>query len=216
MTQNQLNVLAEKYLNEYVEISKSSSPYEIKGIFHSELLMAITIIGEYHPEQVIESGRARGQSTEIIARYCGRRNIEFHSVEINKESEDVIIAEKRLEELPVKLHYGDSFELIPKLIGDKKTFVLIDGPKGKKMWELSETVLNFPNVLGTLLHDTPQGTWIRDMIKKRGPHITSDNSEYVKRFRHLDKICWRVNPWGPYMRNNKKGKSYGPTLSFIV
>ena len=118
MNQQRLIKAAEDVRSYYMIITEDI-PYEIKGIFFSELLMVMAIINKLQPNYIIESGRARGQSTLVLARmmklfdYC-----EFHSVESNKSNEDADIAEARLKEEAVNLHYGDSFEVIPKLIND--------------------------------------------------------------------------------------------------
>lgn len=120
MRQKDLIEAAENILSDYKRYKKDSHPYEIKGIFHSELLMFCAISEIIKPELIIESGRARGQSTELIARYAVDKGIRFESIESNKINGDSDIAEARLKGLPVVLHYGDSFEIMPFQVGEKK------------------------------------------------------------------------------------------------
>jgi len=225
LKQNELIPLAESILPEFTEILKQSHPYEIKGIFHSEMLMFCSIMTKYMPEQIIESGRARGQSTEIIARWSANHKINFHSIESNKSNIDCDIAEARLKGLPVNLHYGDSFEIIPYLINNKKTLCLIDGPKGSGMWKLFSIMFPIKSVCGIAMHDSYDGSTVRNNLENQfmGKYIISDNETFVNKFKYLDKECWEINPWGPYemgsyikgtVLNLHKSKSYAGTLSF--
>ena len=226
MNQKDLIEAAENILSDYERYKRDSHSYEIKGIFYSELLMFCAIAEIIKPELIIESGRARGQSTELIARYAADKGIEFHSIESNKSNGDSDIAEERLTELPVILHYGDSFEIMPFLVKDKKTLILIDGPKGSGMWKLLEIMYSIPNVAGVFTHDSGKGTSVRKNLDNKypGKYIASDEKEFVKRFSFLDEECWAVNPWGPYehgsyiqgkVLNLEKSESYSGTLAFV-
>lgn len=223
MTQQELNKIAFKYIEDYKKYMKESSPYEIKGIFHSELLMVVTLAKELGVEVLMESGRARGQSTELLARFAKENNIAFHSIESSKDSDDVVVAESRLSGLPVTLHYADSLDLMPRLMNDAKTLVIIDGPKGHRMWDLGMRMLEFESVVGVCMHDAERGSYIRGQAAGL-PIITTDDKEYVEAFKHLDGECWKVHPWGPYesgsyingeVRHLRKAKSYEGTLMFI-
>lgn len=222
MNQKELNLIAKEYLPHYKLLMDYFHPYTIKGIFHSEMLMFITLIGELKPKQVIESGRANGQSTEIITRYYP--NLEFHSIESSRN--DAELAESRLKGLNVDLIYGDSFQMMPSLIQGKKTLILIDGPKGSGMWKLFQLMYSMPDVIGVAMHDSYDGTTQRMNLEKqyKGKYLISDNEDFVEAFKHIDDECWRVNPWGPYeMGSYRQGqvydlhpcKSYSGTLSFV-
>lgn len=226
MRQKDLIEAAENILIDYERYKRDSHPYEIKGIFHSELLMFCAIAEIIKPELIIESGRARGQSTEIIARYAADKEIRFESIESNKINGDSDIAEERLRLLPGILHYGDSFEIMPFLVKDKKSLILIDGPKGSGMWKLFEIMYSIPNVAGVFTHDSGKGTSMRKNLDSKypGKYIVSDDKEFVNRFSFLDEECWEVNPWGPYehgsyiqgkVSNLGKAESYSGTLAFV-
>ena len=225
--QEDLNHLAIKYIPEFIKYSNDSKPYQIKGIFNSELLMIITIAKELNIEQIIESGRARGQSTEIIGRFAIDNNIEFKSIESHNGGDDAEYAEERMKRMPgIKLLYGDSFDLMPKLIEDKKTLILIDGPKGSNMWKLFNIMNRIPGVAGIFLHDTYKNHSNRKNLQREypGKFITTDDPVYVKNYSFLDYDCWKFNPWGPYemgsyisgrVSNLHKCESYSATLSFV-
>lgn len=226
LTQSDLIGLGIQLLPEYREIMKQSHPYELKGIFHSELLMLCSIITYLMPEQVIESGRARGQSTEIIGRWTESRQIKFHSIESNSMREDYDVALKRLEGIDVALHLGDAFEWMPKLIGSKTTICLIDGPKGANMWKLFKQVSKIPNVIGVAMHDAYWESTIRNNLEReyKGKYLISDDPEFVKEFKELDEECWRVHPFRPFesgsyingvITNSMPCKSYAGTLAFV-
>lgn len=215
-------------LPEYASLSSSCTPYERKGIFHSEMLLVLASIEALGIEHVIESGRARGQSTELIARFCGEREIPFDSVELLRSTDDAEVAEERLKGLSssVNLHYGDAFELLPPLIGRRPTLVLIDGPKGPRQEVLCIECLRHESVKGVLLHDTRSDKDIRGRLERFFPEAGyyTDDYEYANRFRDLDRDCWlkyvEDNPGAPvlepYRHLGERMRSYGPTLALIV
>jgi len=206
--QSDFNDAVNRYVRDYERAMVNSSPYEYKGMMHSEILMICTLAIELGVEQIIESGRARGQSTELIARFIDGRSIEFHSIDCN-ENEDSVIAEKRLTGLPVKLHYAESFELFPLLINKKKTLAVIDGPKGARMWKLGGYLLEHPYIKGVCFHDCYKGSPMRKIVDKHNP-LLSDDVDYVKRYKHLDNECWAGAGFKPYEYG-----SYAGTLAFI-
>lgn len=228
MNQKELNLAADGLVDEYQSYMMRSNPYQIKGIFHSELLMFITLAKHFGIKNIIESGRARGQSTEMIGRFAYKNDILFHSIESNNRGEDCEIAEARLKNIgiSVRLHYGDSFKIMPPLIANKKTLILIDGPKGSGMIKLCQDVLNYPDVIGVCLHDSYWEGSTRAWLEKtqRGKYLISDDPEFVSKFKHLDDDCWLVNPFPPYqmgsyikgeVKNLHPSRSYSGTLSFI-
>ncbi|WP_210397611.1 class I SAM-dependent methyltransferase [Motiliproteus sediminis] len=226
MKQSELNNKASSYVDSYEVIKSLSSTFEPKGIFHSELLMAYTLIKELGVEKVIESGRARGQSTEIIARICQQDGLEFHSIEYDDKSPDVAVAEKRL--APYKdvctLHYGDGFELMPKLLDGKDTLIIIDGPKGVWAQKLGLLMLKKENVKAVLFHDTHRDAYdSRPRLERYfGRHLlVSDDYEYVDAFSYLDDVCWQetnkfFDGYAPYKRYNTIMRSYAGTLSCVI
>src|ERR1700719_2353617 len=112
-------------LPEYREIIASIPPEAgFGGIWESEMFLFYATVKPFAPKQILESGRARGKSTMILARCFPESKVV--SVEFDRESENAIAAEKKLKNLEnVELLYGDSNEALPARLqaGDA---VLID------------------------------------------------------------------------------------------
>jgi len=225
-TIDQVIELCKKEQDNFVAVTEAAHKFETKGIFNSELLFFYSLIKKYGIEHIIESGRARGQSTEIIARLTEKDGIVFDSIEFDKNSPDVLIAEERLKSFKqLKLHYGDSFEIMPKLIGSKKTAILIDGPKGVQAQKLGAMMLNHENVLLVFHHDVHRdATDVRGHMEQiyQKNILFTDDEKFVKEFSCVDSQCWIeqakyeiTSDWGPYKRGSKTMKSYSATLSVI-
>src|SRR5438132_9686514 len=119
---------AESLLPEYREIIGTIPPEAgFGGIWESEMFLFYAAVKPFAPKQILESGRARGKSTLILARCFPESRI--ISVEYDRQSENAPAAEAKLEnESNVDLLYGDSRAILPERLqtGDA---VLIDGPK---------------------------------------------------------------------------------------
>ena len=99
---------------------------ENRGILRSEAFFVRCLSGP-SPERIIESGRARGQSTYLLAKSLP--NTKIISIEYDKDSVDSQFALERLSKFEnVQCLFGDSRKLIPELVEDGD-IVLIDGPK---------------------------------------------------------------------------------------
>jgi hypothetical protein len=221
--------VCEEIQDEFQTIVSESSPFEAKGIFNSELLMLCAIIKATNIELLVESGRARGQSTELISRFCANNNIEFHSVEYDQNSPDVQVAEARLSDLKqsVTLHYGNAFDIIPSIIdSNKQCAVLIDGPKKLYAIELAMKLLvNNERLVACMLHDVNKDAYpSRELLDKYFPDaIYSENIEFLEKYSFLDQECWRIQAqiprfsgWAPYRRGRQKMQSYSSTLGYIA
>ena len=208
ITQSKFNEVVKQYVPDYERAMAASIPYQYKGMLHSEILMACALAIELGVEQVIESGRARGQSTELIARFLAGRNSPFHSIDC-ADNEDAVIAEERLQGLEVNIHYAESFEVFPLLINKKRTLAIVDGPKGQRMWRLGAYLLEHPYIKGVCFHDCYKKSAMRKIVDKQNP-LLSDDADYVKRYKHLDDKCWINTGFKPYELG-----SYGGTLAFI-
>ena len=225
MLQNKLHKKAETLLDEFESIIKQSSPFEAKGVIHSEMLFAFSIAKELGVQVILESGRARGQSTELTAIFSKYHDIDFHSIEYDKFSPDVEIAERRLKNLKnfCTLHYGDSFDLLPKIIDDRPTLIIIDGPKGIYGLKLGLEMMKFKSVKGILFHDTHRdANDVRPFLEKyfRENMATSDDYNFVNKYKYLDQDCWLIysneHSYQPYLRKGKLMRSYSNTFSFIL
>src|SRR5437879_10302010 len=86
---------------------------EMIGIWESEMFLFYAAVKPFAPRQILESGRARGKSTLILARCFPEARI--ISVEYERESENAPAAEAKLKNEPnIDLLYGDSREMLPR------------------------------------------------------------------------------------------------------
>src|SRR5438132_5088849 len=104
---------ADALLPEYLEIIGSILPeVGFGGIWESEMFLFYAAVKPFAPKQILESGRARGKSTLILARcFADARII---SIEYDRQSENAAAAEAKLKLCSnVELLYGDSREILP-------------------------------------------------------------------------------------------------------
>tara|TARA_A100001388_G_scaffold200591_1_gene151755 strand:- start:1491 stop:2354 length:864 start_codon:yes stop_codon:yes gene_type:complete len=214
----------------FVKILSESAKFEVKGILNSEMLLFCMLAKYLDCEEIIESGRARGQSTEIIARYSKKiaNNIKFSSIEFDRNSEDVKIAENRLKTFNenLELLYGDSLDLLPNIINqsERRKIILIDGPKGLDALSLAFLCLKNETVKAVCIHDIHKDTNYHRSLAELWPfYYVSDSKKFVDDYSYLDEKCWNeyqkyqeFKNWGPYQRSDKAMKSYGPTLFCLI
>lgn len=135
-------------------IAISNEPYELRGILHSEMALIIHTIRELNVEVVVESGRARGQSTYMLAKYLP--NCKIYSIE-RRNSPDEEFARERLKNFPnVELHIGECADGLKKALdknSNKYVAVLLDGPKGEEAVNLICRSFIQHNVLAGFIHD---------------------------------------------------------------
>src|SRR5438552_205553 len=125
------------------------------GIWESEMFLFYAAVKPFAPKQILESGRARGKSTLILARCFPDARIV--SVEYERQSENVAAAEAKLKsERSVELLYGDSREILPERLqaGDA---ALIDGPKDFRALRLAIDLLRTGKPSTVFVHDFPPG-----------------------------------------------------------
>lgn len=210
---------ADRIIAEY-ETRIRSIPYQEKGMLFSELLLVLAAATSVKPTQLLESGRARGQSTYVLGSCLPQLRIV--SVERDHGSVDVPIAESRLKELTnVYMLYGDARALLPALLlpGD---VVLIDGPKSFRAVRLALTLLQTGKPACVFVHDVYKGLPERRFLEEDVPGVFfSDDREFVGRFSHLDKPCWDtiagsgMDGWQPHRFDGQEQESYGPTIGCI-
>lgn len=161
-------------------------PYERKGVLFSEMLFFVAATAPLRPARIVESGRARGQSTEILARCFP--NTEIVSIEFDPNSPDVPVAAERLKPFAnVRQLFGDAMVLAQDWVrpGD---VVLIDGPKGFRSLRLALTLLRDRRPAAVFLHDVGVSTDERAFLDAHVPHaIYSDAPAFVDRFAVLDR-----------------------------
>lgn len=192
-------------------------PYEKRGILNSELLLACSIMDIYDPEIILESGVARGHSTEVFARFFPEKKI----IAFEKaDDEDAKYGKDRVSRYGnVNYQYGDVFSLVPKFT--KQRFVaVIDGPKGLDAIKLARLFYKNDRCLAIMIHDFHSNAEERADLERAFPNVFySDDPEFVERFRYLDHDCWeKMNKkkFAPYLRHGRPMKSYGSTLAVII
>jgi len=198
----------------------AGTDYESKGVFFSEALFIGACCHDRQPKRFIESGRARGQSTVLLAKSFPERPI--ISVEFDSDSPDCAVAARRLSpHLNVELSFGDSMKLLPELVqpGDA---VVIDGPKHFHALRLALRLLQMKRAELIFIHDLHRGTPERRFMEREFPAVLySDDSEFVRRYSYLDDVCWRTGY--PNVGVSERARlfgangefSYGPTFACL-
>lgn len=201
--------LCKKYLDDFKTV-----PYENRGMFNSEILAVVAVAKELNA-LVIESGMARGHSTETLA----VNGVDVVSIDHNTDS-DVQYAKKKLAKYDnVDLVHGDSRVVIYKYI-QEPCIVLIDGPKGWHAVDFAKKLLAFDEVKYAFAHDLYNPNPDRDYAEGLLGGFYTDDKEYVEAFRHLDEQCWQELkssggiPERPYYRR-KPIDSYASTLAVL-
>jgi 2-polyprenyl-3-methyl-5-hydroxy-6-metoxy-1,4-benzoquinol methylase len=199
--------------------------YEERGILNSEMLAACSVCSDLRVDLVIESGRARGQSTYVLARWFRGTPTRIISLELERDG-DAVFAEERLHEFAnVELRYGDSLKLLPEIIAahpGRRIAVLLDGPKGKAAIDLMRRAFaQSPDVLCGFIHDMRRQTPQREALDAAaGRTFFTDDDEFVREHRPLDQSCLprgeiTVHTWRPNMKGRDTIPSYGPTLAVM-
>jgi len=221
-----LTSLCEPYAEEFFQKIKNI-PFEAKGIFNSEMLVAYSLAKSLGVSAVIESGRARGQSTSILCELFDSTDKDIISIEWEKYSFDSVIAAKRLKKYPnVELLYGDAFKVLPNRIKKLDScIVIIDGPKGTDAVLLASKIIKDPNVKAVLIHDLHCEADGRGLLLKLSPQaLFTDDKEFVDSFSYMDVRCWEEQKtfrgfqtgWEPYMRRGVRLDSYSSTFGMVI
>lgn len=190
--------------------------YERKGVLFSEMLFVFAVLRRLAPARIIESGRARGQSTHLLAACFPATPV--ISIEFDAQSPDVTVAAERLRPFSnVELMFGDATGLLPKMLrpGDA---VMIDGPKGFRALRLALRLLNLGQAapLAMFIHDSGHGSVERDFLARSLPHtLYSDETQFVRRFAYLDRACAALDPELLHP-DAAPGTSYGPTFACVL
>jgi predicted O-methyltransferase YrrM len=176
---------ADELLPKYREVIASISPEAgFGGIWESEMFLFYAAVQALAPRQILESGRARGKSTLILARCFPESRI--ISVEFDRQSENAAVAEAKLKSLAnVDVFYGDSREIFPKQLqsGDA---VLIDGPKEFRAVKLVLDLLRTRKPCAVFVHDFPQDSLWRKFVERHWSNAFFGDDPAFDRFRVLD------------------------------
>ena len=176
---------AERLLPEYQRVITTIPPEAgFGGIWESEMFLFYAAVKPFAPKQIVESGRARGKSTLILARCFPHSRI--ISVEYERESENAPAAESKLKnESNVELLYGDSREILPQRLqpGDA---VLIDGPKDFRALKLAIDLLRTAKPCVVFIHDFPPGAPQRRFVERNFPSAFFGDDPLFQHFQALD------------------------------
>ena len=176
---------ADELLPEYQRVIETISPEAgFGGIWESEMLLFYAAVKPFAPKQILESGRARGKSTLILARCFPESRIV--SVEYERESENAPVAETKLKnEANADLLYGDSREILPERLqpGDA---VLIDGPKDFRALKLAVDLLRTGKPCVVFVHDFPPNSPQRKFVERNFPNAFFGDDPLFRRFQSLD------------------------------
>jgi len=173
-------------------------PYERKGILFSEMFFFWLCARCVKPNRILESGRARGQSTLILS-HCFP-DTEILSVERDRNSPDVAVAAERLRDRSnVRQIFGDATRLLPEM-AQEGDVALIDGPKGYRGLRLVLKLLADGRLPLVFIHDTAAGSPEREFLSKRVPEaIYSDLPAFAEIAHRLDQGAWdnlpEANRW---------------------
>ena len=202
--------------------------YEERGILNSEMLAVCALCESLGVDAILESGRARGQSTLVLARYFQNSPTTITSVELYRD-EAAEFAEPRLAPFQhVHLLYGDSTGLLPELVrslAGKRIAVLLDGPKGQMAIDLAQSLMELsPDVVAAFLHDTRRQTPQRASLEALKARVFfTDDPAYAGEFGPLDESCKpgvgdpiTEHTWRPGMKGHDPIPSYGPTLAVML
>jgi methyltransferase family protein len=155
------------------------------GIWESEMFLFFAAAAPFSPKQILESGRARGKSTLILAKSFPESRIV--SVELERGNANAVAAEQKLKPFNnVELLYGDSRRILADRLqpGDA---VLIDGPKEFRAVELALELLHTGKPSLVFVHDfPPQSTW-RKFVERNWPTAFFGDDPLFDRFRYLDR-----------------------------
>jgi predicted O-methyltransferase YrrM len=195
---------AERLLPSYLAAVDSLS-HENKGIRRSELFFLYALAAPKNPPRIVESGRARAQSTLVLSRLFPQSTIV--SIESDPGSPDVAVAAERLRGgKNVDCRFGDSLLLLPKLVqaGD---VVLIDGPKDFRALKLALRLLGSGKPCAVLVHDLWLGSPARHFVDRHLPStLLSDDPRWVERYAGLD------SRKRPVPESLGQRRAYGATL----
>lgn len=200
----------------------AAEPYEARGILHSEMALVIHTCRRLGIQVIIESGRARGQSTYMLAKYLP--DVEVHSVELRDHPDEQIARDRLVPFGNARLWNGNGNDLVPALAiasEGKATAVLCDGPKGAAAVSILRECFKLPHVLVGFIHDMRRldhggpSPHRADAIARLPSHAFSDDPRLVQAVSWMDAgILEAGGPVGP--KHEAEFGCYGPTLGVFL
>lgn len=180
----QLHAAADRFADGFVPLLRRI-PYRESGILPSEMLLFLVACKDQAVTHVVESGRCRGYSTEVLA----EAGLQVISIDRSYDADC-----DRLKHYPnLQMRQGDGVQLVPRAVVDWRQHhvgVLLDGPKGEKAFRVMDEIHN--DVALVAIHDLHQcsvaGGVNRSFELASGRrHFLSQSAEWIARFGHLDK-----------------------------
>ena len=218
MNKEQIILACEKTLPRFKE-TLAGEEYQLRGILNTEALLLVSLAEAFGVSLVVESGRARGYSTYLLAKYFKAENPKLNviSIDLDDTSEDAKYSEEKLKPFSnVSLVYGNANEVIEEQVTEP-CIVFIDGPKGDAAIKLAAELLQDDRVKAVLVHDLHRGVFTRDISELVfAEAFFTDDKSFVECFKDLDDNCWQVmagSGYKPYVRKGKPTESYGHTLA---
>lgn len=132
-------------------------PYELKGVSNFEGLCLWSLVRHYRPQVVIESGVARGRSTNLLCLTCEKFGVE-HLYAFDKSNDHEAYVRQKLKGFSnLTYEIGDSSEKISSLsssIKGKKVLAFVDGPKsGEAYASVMKSLSNLDGLIAVVGHD---------------------------------------------------------------
>src|SRR5262249_32580799 len=184
LTMEYLERVAPAELDGY-RLRVSGVPYESKGILYSEMFFLYLCARAVGAKRILESGRARGQSTLLLSACFPQ--LPIISLEHDPRSPDVPIAAARLAGRGnVELRFGDATRILPRVTqpGD---VVIIDGPKGYRGLRLALRLLAQAKPSLVFLHALGRRPPERGLVEARLPDtLYSDDPRFARLAHVLD------------------------------
>jgi len=208
-----INIAATERLSEF-QSRVAGISYERKGILYSEMFFLYLCVQATQPVRIVESGRARGQSTLLLSAIFPDSPIV--SLESDPNSPDVQVAKERLRGRDnVSLRFGDATRILPAEVrqGD---VVLIDGPKGFRGLRLALRLLATGRLKQVFVHDCGVGSEERAFLDAhlRGA-LYSDSIEFARIARVLDAASWSDIPPDRRFEGDRPPRAYGFGLACV-
>lgn len=191
-------------------------PYESKGVLFSEMFFLYLCARSAAPRRILESGRARGQSTLLLSLLFPA--LPVISLEHDPGSPDVAVAGERLRDRAnVDLRFGDATRILPAEVRDGD-IVLIDGPKGFRGLRMALRLLATGRVSMVFLHDAGKGSVERAFLEARVPGVLySDEPEFARIAHVLDADCQHNIPADRRFEGERTpATAYGYGLACLV
>jgi len=146
-------------------------PYYIGAVFPSELAYFLFKCEQQQIEHIVESGRGLGYSTAILASYGELKGVSVTSIDWEADADLAAQCRENLARFKgLDLQVGDTFQILPSLLGKNRTALLIDGPKYNEAIYLSSAACAIGNVRVVAHHNTQPGYSWHTHFAKRFPN----------------------------------------------